>query len=435
MKTVFTLIVKDFRLFRSDRVAVGLTFVVPILLIALWGAIFGRNDGGPKNLRLAFLNSGDTPVARSIERVLDTTSTFRLIKSYTNDQGDKVPFDTLSIKEYVRRGSASAALIIPASAPNNSEVGIKLKFYYDPRNEMEMQIVRGVLTQTIMTQMPSMFMKGLQRRAVEFLGHDSGNSFNNSIAGIVSKYFHVDLNRVFPSLNDTDSNFFSNTSVQRDALKGILDIESEQLVGKEVTNPGATRSVGGWAMMFLLFSLTAASASLFEEKQSGVVLRILASPISRVQILWGKYLFNMLMGIIQLIVLFGAGALLFDIDIISNFFNLILVVIAASFACTAFGMLLAAVSRTEAQARGLGTFLILTMSSIGGAWFPISFMPDAIQFFSRGTLVFWSMDGFMQVLWRGAPTNEILLNVFVLLGMGALITALSAWQFKRGHVF
>jgi ABC-2 type transport system permease protein len=98
-------------------------------------------------------------------------------------------------------------------------------------------------------------------------------------------------------------------------------------------------------------------------------------------------------------------------------------------------MLLAAVSRSTAQASGLGTFLILTMSSIGGAWFPVSLMPDFIQSISKLTLVYWSMDGFLQVLWRNAATADILPNIGILLGIAALITTISVWQFKRGHVF
>ena len=188
-------------------------------------------------------------------------------------------------------------------------------------------------------------------------------------------------------------------------------------------------------MMFLMFTLTASSASLFEEKKSGVILRLLASPISRVQILWSKYLYNISLGIIQLTVLFAAGAVLFKIDVLSNILNLLLIVIAASTACAAFGMLLSAISKTEGQARGLGTFLILAMSSIGGAWFPTSFMPEYIQTISKGTIVFWSMDGFLQVLWRGASIIDILPNLVVLFGIGALITSISIWQFKKGHVF
>jgi len=188
-------------------------------------------------------------------------------------------------------------------------------------------------------------------------------------------------------------------------------------------------------MMFLLFAMTGSSTSLFDEKKSGVVQRILASPISRVHILWSKYLYNMSIGFMQLIVLFIGGALVYNIDIFSNFRNLALVVMAAVTACTAFGMLLAAVSRSTAQASGLGTFLILAMSSVGGAWFPVSMMPDFIQSISKVTIVYWSMEGFLQVLWRSAPIADILPDIGVLFGIAVLITSISLWQFKKGHVF
>jgi ABC-2 type transport system permease protein len=184
-----------------------------------------------------------------------------------------------------------------------------------------------------------------------------------------------------------------------------------------------------------LFTLTATSASLFDEKANDVVLRLLASPVSRVHILWSKYLYNISLGFIQLIVLFVGGSLLYKIDIFSNFFNLILVVVAAATACTAFGMLLSAVSRTRAQANGLGTFLILAMSSIGGAWFPTAFMPTYIQAISKFTIVYWSVEGFLQVLWRGVGTLDILPNLGALLGISLLISSVSVWQFKRGHIF
>jgi ABC-2 type transport system permease protein len=435
LKTILALIRKDFRLFFADRLAVGLTFVVPILLIALWGAIFGNVDGGPRSLRLAFVNQSTAPIAKRIERVLDTTTTFRLVKTVTDEQGRAFPFDTASVRDFVRRGGAPAALVIPPDAYTDTSFGLKLTFYYDPRNDMEMQIIQGVLQQTIMSQLPEVFLQSAQRSALQALGADSGIAFNRGIADLVSTYFGVDPKEVLDfRLNDTSS-AIAGAGGAGQFFTNVLRLEKEQLVGQEVTNPRATRSVGGWAIMFLLFSLSASAASLFDEKQSGVVLRLLAAPVSRVQILWSKYLFNMSIGCLQLVVLFTAGALLFSIDILSNVFNLLLVVLAASTACTAFGMLLAAFSKTQGQARGLGTLFILAMSSIGGAWFPTSFMPPFIQTMGKASLVYWSMEGFLQVLWRNAGTAEILPAVGVLFGMSALITMVSLWQFRKGHVF
>ncbi len=407
-----------------------------MVLIVIWGAVFGNVTSGPDSLRLAFVNNSTSAVAKNIERVLDTTKAFKLIKSYKDESGQEVAFDTNSVKDYVRKGSVSAALVIPVDAYTDTSVGLKLKFYYDPKNDMEMQMIQGMLQQTIMSQLPVVFQQSMRRRAIGFLGPDSGNAFNKEIASIVGKYFKIDPKWITnPPLNDTSYLAGSASTGGENFFGNILQLEKEQLVGKEIANPWATRSVGGWAMMFLLFTLTATSASLFDEKANDVVLRLLASPVSRVHILWSKYLYNISLGFIQLIVLFVGGSLLYKIDIFSNFFNLILVVVAAATACTAFGMLLSAVSRTRAQANGLGTFLILAMSSIGGAWFPTAFMPTYIQAISKFTIVYWSMEGFLQVLWRGVGTLDILPNLGALLGISLLISSVSVWQFKRGHIF
>lgn len=420
MKSIYKLIVKEYKLLVNDRVGMMLTFIIPLVLIFIWGLVFGKIGSGSQKLRLAFVNSSDAPISRKIERALDSSKTFVLLKSYEDEKGERIKFDTSNVQDFVKRSRVSAALVIPVDAYTDTSSSLKLKFYYDPKNDLEMQIMQGLLQQTILTEVPDIFTQGMQKQAIKYLGADSGKAFNDAIAATVGKYFKSDTIR-----NEKADNIFQNA----------LQFEQIQLVGRDIVNPWATRSVGGWAMMFLLFTLTATSSSLFDEKKSGVILRILASPISRVQILWSKYLFNMSLGFIQLSVLFLGGSLLYQINIFSNVFNLMLVVVAASTACTAFGMLLAAVSRTSAQANGLGMFLILSMSSIGGAWFPTAFMPDFIQTISKGTIVYWAMDGIQQVLWRGVGTVEIIPNIAILFGMAMLITSISIWQFKKGHVF
>jgi ABC-2 type transport system permease protein len=304
-----------------------------------------------------------------------------------------------------------------------------------------MQIVQGLLQQTVMTQIPEIFNQSMMRRSEEYLGKVKGTSFNKKLASVISEYFNVDTSEIlqqgfYSTENDTtNEDSSSSNSGASNFFKNIVKLDKEQLVGKEVNNPGATRSVGGWAMMFLLFSITASATSLFDERNSGITLRILSAPISRADILWSKYFYNISLGIIQLLVLFFAGYLLFNIDIFTNFGNLVLVILFSSAAATAFGMVLAAFSKTTAQANGLGTFLILTMSAIGGAWFPTFFLPPFIQIFSKFTVVYWSIEGFLQVLWGGSGFVEILPVLGILMGIGMLINAVSFWRFKRGNIF
>ena len=61
--------------------------------------------------------------------------------------------------------------------------------------------------------------------------------------------------------------------------------------------------------MFLLFSVSGAATSLFDEKKAGLFQRLLAAPVKRSHILWSKYLFCTTLGLVQLTSLFFAGRL------------------------------------------------------------------------------------------------------------------------------
>ena len=436
MKTIFQLFKNSYRIFWNDKVGVAVTFLVPLALMSIFGSIFGGSGASPQGIRLAVLNQSPSEVAKRIESTLDTSKAFQIIKTYKDDGGKQVVFDSVSIKEYVRAGNAAAALILPPDAYSDTSLGLSLKFYFDPKNEIEIQTAKGLIKQIVFTQFPSIIAQSGFKQAEQFLGTKSGEGFRRGIASTISKYFKVDTSAILhPDFAKNQSSGSDSAGKIFNFMDKIIRIEEQQLVGQDLKNPWATRSVGGWAMTFLLFTLTASSSSLFDDRKSGVMLRLLTSPVSRVHILWSKYLFNMSLGVIQLLFMFVAGWLLFDVDIFSNIFNLLLVIIAASMACTSFGMLLAAFSQTRQQAQGLGTFFILTMSAVGGAWFPTSFMPPAIQFFSKLTIVYWSMDGFLEVLWRGVGLFSILPNLGILFGVSAAVSIISVRQFRRGDIF
>jgi len=189
--------------------------------------------------------------------------------------------------------------------------------------------------------------------------------------------------------------------------------------------------------MFLLFSLTGAASSLFEERDRGLFLRILAGPATRTHILWSKFLFCAGLGLAQMVVLVAFGHVVFGIlTSVRQVVPLLVISLAAAAAATAFGMLLSSVARTPAQANGLGTFLILAMSAFGGAMFPLFMMPEFIRtYLSPFTLVYWAMDGILAVLWRDAGVLEILPQTGVLAAIAAVVLAIALWRFRRGDLF
>lgn len=167
----------------------------------------------------------------------------------------------------------------------------------------------------------------------------------------------------------------------------------------------------------------------------GIYQRLLSGPVQRGHILFSKYFFGVSLGTLQVMVLFLFAHWMFGVDIWPNFLNLVIFTLVVSLAAVSFGMLLASISGSEAVANALSTFLVLSMSAVGGAWFPTTWMPSYVQFFSQFTLVYWGVEGFMGVLWDGKSLAELAQPIGVLLGMSALINAVALWRFRTGDLF
>jgi ABC-2 type transport system permease protein len=473
MSSILVLVRKDFTNFFRNRAAVSLTFLVPFVMIWLFGLVFGvnRKDSGPSGIPVAIVNASPNPAAAKLVESLRAEKSFRVITDFTNPDKSKRPLTEADLRPLMQAPGADFrfALVLPADLVSADEFGLKVKFYSNPRNEIETQTVNGILQKTIFTNVPQLLGESLQANAKKFLGDARFRQFNGTIATAVAGAFGGDkdeiqksiesgdfgLGKVAPSAKPIDptlrrldtpapsvsapapstSPSSASPSNASTALARILRFETIQVVGANVKNPAATSLVGGWAIQFLLFAVSASAASLFRERDAGIFQRLLASPVTRAHILWSKFLYGVTLGLFQLVVLFLASSVLYGTEVLPHLGLLVLVSVFAAAACTSFGMLLAAVSSSPEAASGLATFLIMFMSAIGGAWFPIAFMPQFIQQFSKLTLVYWSMEGFSAVLWAGQGLLEILPILGVLGAITAVVMTVAIWRFNRGRIF
>ncbi len=447
MRILLTLLRKDFSHLVRDKAALSLTFIVPFALIYLFGQVFGvnRHDSGPSGIPLAVVNESDNPAAARLLEVLKAEKAFKVLTQFVEADKTTRPLTEADLRPMMRNNDFRFALVIPADLVREDELGLHLKILSNPRNEIETQTVNGILQQTIFSNVPQLLGQSLQARAKKIIGGGKLSEFNRSIAGAAAKAFGGDPTVIQREIEEGNFGIGSlggpaaapgkEAPASADFFAKIVRLETEQVVGRDVKSPVATRIVGGWAMQFLLFALSASATALFHEKEHGLLQRLLSTPASRAHILWSKFIYGVCLGLVQLLVLFLAGRMLYGIDVERHWGFLVLVCLFAAAACTSFGMLLAAVAPSAEAARGLATFVILLMSAIGGAWFPVSFMPEFIQRFSKLTLVYWSMEGFDQVLWADASFGELLPTLGILGAIAAGVMALAVWRFNRGKLF
>lgn len=467
ISSVLALLRKDFLNFRRNKAAVVLTFVVPFVMIWLFGQIFGvnRKDTGPNGIPVAVVDLSGNPAAATLIAALRGEKAFRVVTQHPTAKPAR-PLTEADLRPLMEAPGAPFrfAIVLPADLVRNDGIGLRLKFLSNPRNEIETQTVNGILQKTIFSNVPELLGQSLQANAKNFLGEARLADFNRGIASAVTTAFGGDRAEIERRMAAGDFGFSELTkprdeslrrldtppadpnqkakaenpksvSTTADVFSQLVKIETEQVVGAKVRSPQATSLVGGWAIQFLLFALSASAVSLFRERDAGIFQRLLAAPVTRAHILWSKFLYGVALGLVQLVVLFFASGWLFGIEVLPNLPLLALVCVFAAAACTSFGMLLAAVSPSPEAAQGLATLLIMLMSAIGGAWFPISLMPLVIQQFSKLTLVYWSMEGFSAVLWAGQSFTQILPLLGILGGITAVVMSLAVWRFNRGTIF
>ncbi|HEY1108394.1 MAG TPA: ABC transporter permease, partial [Opitutaceae bacterium] len=364
---------------------------------------------------------------------------FAVVTEYTNPDESKRPFTEADARQLIRDRKLRYAVIIPDAT---SGMGLTLKILSDPVNEIEAQTVNGILQKTLFSNVPQLLLQSLQARAKAHIGEERLKTFNSGIARSVVEGFGGNLDEITAAV--TEGDLGADTSGPGEAkgaggtpdfFSRIVKIEQEQVGGAQVKSPGATRLVGGWAIMFLMFALSGGAISLFEEKKSGMLQRLLAMPVTRADILWSRFVFGVLLGLVQLITIFVFGSFLYGIEILPHLGGLALVAVATAAACTALGMLIASVSSSPDAASGLSTFVILTMSACGGAWFPISFMPDFMQVIARFTVTYWAIDGFTQVLWARNSLVQLLPTLGILLAIAGGVMSVAIWRFNRGRLF
>ena len=76
-----------------------------------------------------------------------------------------------------------------------------------------------------------------------------------------------------------------------------------------------------------------------------------------------------------------------------------------------FGLLVAALGKSPATARGVTTLAVLMMVMLGGAWVPTFIFPAWLQQFTVVVPVRWAVDGLDAMTWRGVGFSGAVLPV------------------------
>jgi ABC-2 type transport system permease protein len=138
--------------------------------------------------------------------------------------------------------------------------------------------------------------------------------------------------------------------------------------------PGLT----GVIMMAICSLMTALSVS--KEKETGTLEQLISTPISSTELLLGKLLPYVAVGLVDLILVVGAGILIFDVPFRGSYLNLFIAAFIFLVGTLSWGLLISVIARTQLQASQISVIsAFLPSFLLSGFIYPIENMPLALQ--------------------------------------------------------
>jgi ABC-2 type transport system permease protein len=199
---------------------------------------------------------------------------------------------------------------------------------------------------------------------------------------------------------------------------------------------GAEQVVPGQAAMSAFFLVALVTFAFFMEHGWKTWDRLRASRASSLEIVVGKSVPRAAMGVLQFVVVIGAGVLLFDLHIRGSAAALLPLVVAFSVCLVLLGVAVTALCRTAQQANSFAYLGMVLFGAIGGAFVPFSLLPGWARTIAPATPTYWVMRGQRAVILDGRGLGGVVAPTAVLLGMAVVFAciAIARLRFEEAKV-
>jgi ABC-2 type transport system permease protein len=386
LNLLFELVRKDLRIFVMDRRSVIISFAIPVILACFVGFLMSQGGSGEaKKVQIVVADQDRSDFSKGFLDRLKQDKSFDVQEAAEADAAGRVRHGDVPLAVVIPEGfgKAAAAAMVQHTAPP------QYRFLADPTKTMQVGMAQGELMRITMQVLPKI--------AFGAVAPSEGNQM--------------------PFTVKTDY----------------------QTSDKTPQTSMAAHAFAGMGIQGLLFWAIESAMTILTERKQGIWRRLRASPVSPWMFILGKALSATIRALAILFVVFGAGTLLFHFHIRPDwrsYFGFGAIAVAISIMTATFGLLVASLGRNAQQSRGLSTLAVLGMSMLGGAWFPMDFMPSFMQNISKVIPVAWAINGFDDMIWRGGGLREAALAVVVLLGFSIAFTLIAvkriSWEPEAG---
>ncbi|MDR8730571.1 ABC transporter permease [Burkholderia pseudomultivorans] len=314
----WSIVLKEFLQLRRDRVTFAMIVGVPIIQLALFG--FAINTD-PKHLPTAVIVADPSPFARSFIAAMRNSAYFDIVETLPDEAAGR---DALA------RGDVLFVLNVPA--------------------DFSRRLLRG--------ERPSLLVEADATDPV------ATASALGALAGLVQPVADKDLTGPLAHLNGRPPAF---------------DVELHRLYNPEgITQYNVVPGLMGVILTMTMVMMT--GLAITRERERGTMENLLATPVRPIEVMTGKIVPYVFIGLIQVSIILAAARFVFEVPFVGSLFAIYLAALLFIAANLTVGITLSSLAQNQLQAMQLAVFYFLPNILLSGFMFPFAGMPAWARF-------------------------------------------------------
>lgn len=368
LNRVWGLVVKELLQLSRDKLLLGFLILGPLLELALMGGLTGE---GVKNLPLAVVDLDHSRASREMIARLDQQDEL-LIDAY----GDSVA----EAQEWMQRGQVGIIVVVP---PGYGEALL------GPLKSAEVQVIADGSSYVISTVAIA--------------------TAENVAAEIVQD---LTARHVVASGGPVELRFVARFNA---ALSG---------------RPHSLTAILGLIVYQVTFVI--ASQSFTRERELGTMEQLRVTPLGRLELIVGKALPPMLIGLVDCLLMAGVTVVWFDIPMRGSLLLLLLLTIPFILVQIGWGTLISLISHTQQQAILFFFALAMLEVALSGFMVPANNLPGVMRAVSHISSVRHYTVILRGIMLRGAGLDSLQVPTLALCGIGLAVTAVAWFRLRLG---